>query len=459
MHAISHADGNTYHYDAYGNMSQRAGKRLDYNAFNKITSIGGTTRFSYGPDHARFKQVKGNKTTYYLAGGSYEEIVDSGLTTQKSYVGDYFVQSTTPGDISRSYLHRDHIGSVEAMTDKAGFLLERNSFSAWGARQQGDWSTGMPSLADLAQLPTTRGFTGHEMLDDSGLVHMNGRVYDPSLGRFLNADIFIQAPYNSQSFNRYSYVFNNPLSLVDPSGYSAADDRNNALNNLDKEIERIRVRGYQYDYRHQFLSYGHMSMLANMSAMNQQMMMGTNGGGSGPCSADCTWAQVIQDNWKDILRDTVQSTRETSSLNDALVDFAGAEEIVEGSINIAEGNTKAGAQAVIAMALGKVKVITKVAGNLPGTRSEIHVDLTEKGYKFKGVSQNNGYTTYKGPDGKIVTIKPTGEVIPTQRVWKSDGSGKFPQRQDYNSGNALQNQSHSTGHFVEPAVGPYKGNN
>jgi len=52
--------------------------------------------------------------------------------------------------------------------------------------------------------------------------HMNGRVYDPQIGRFLSADPFVQAPESSQSFNRYSYVMNNPLSLVDPSGYFAS---------------------------------------------------------------------------------------------------------------------------------------------------------------------------------------------------------------------------------------------
>jgi len=48
---------------------------------------------------------------------------------------------------------------------------------------------------------------------------MNGRVYDPQIGRFLSADPFVQAPENSQSYNRYSYVWNNPLSAIDPSGY------------------------------------------------------------------------------------------------------------------------------------------------------------------------------------------------------------------------------------------------
>ncbi len=68
---------------------------------------------------------------------------------------------------------------------------------------------------------TTRGFTGHEHIESLGLVHMNGRVYDPLLGRFLSADPFVQAPTNTQSPNRYSYVFNNPLSYTDPSGYLA----------------------------------------------------------------------------------------------------------------------------------------------------------------------------------------------------------------------------------------------
>ena len=66
---------------------------------------------------------------------------------------------------------------------------------------------------------TTRGFTGHEMIDPVGLVHMNGRVYDPEIGRFLSADPFVQETGNLQSWNRYSYVLNNPLSFTDPSGF------------------------------------------------------------------------------------------------------------------------------------------------------------------------------------------------------------------------------------------------
>ena len=57
------------------------------------------------------------------------------------------------------------------------------------------------------------------MINDMDIIHMNGRTYDPTLGRFLQADPFVQAPSNSQSYNRYAYVLNNPLSYTDPSGY------------------------------------------------------------------------------------------------------------------------------------------------------------------------------------------------------------------------------------------------
>lgn len=50
---------------------------------------------------------------------------------------------------------------------------------------------------------------------------MNGRTYDPELGRFMGVDPFMQAPLNSQSLNPYSYVMNNPLAGTDPTGYTS----------------------------------------------------------------------------------------------------------------------------------------------------------------------------------------------------------------------------------------------
>ncbi|XDV10660.1 RHS repeat-associated core domain-containing protein [Pseudidiomarina sp. PP-1MA] len=82
----------------------------------------------------------------------------------------------------------------------------------------------LKNFADYAGISnigiTRRGFTDHLHLDDVELIHMNGRVYDYNLGRFLSVDPVIQSPGNSQSLNPYSYLMNNPLAGTDPTGYS-----------------------------------------------------------------------------------------------------------------------------------------------------------------------------------------------------------------------------------------------
>ncbi len=74
-------------------------------------------------------------------------------------------------------------------------------------------------------MATARGFTGHEHIDLFDLVNMDGRVYDPRLGRFLSPDPYVQDPTYSQSLNRYTYCINNPLKYTDPTGeYAIVDD-------------------------------------------------------------------------------------------------------------------------------------------------------------------------------------------------------------------------------------------
>ncbi|MDI9312706.1 MAG: RHS repeat-associated core domain-containing protein [Limnohabitans sp.] len=63
-----------------------------------------------------------------------------------------------------------------------------------------------------------RGFTGHEMLPEYGLINMNARFYDPANGRMLRPDNFVSDPFNSQGYNRFSYANNNPLKFTDPDG-------------------------------------------------------------------------------------------------------------------------------------------------------------------------------------------------------------------------------------------------
>jgi RHS repeat-associated protein len=97
------------------------------------------------------------------------------------------------------------------------------SFDAWGQRRNAtDWTAITPPslLATFDHSRTNKGFTGHEMLDEVGIIHMGGRIYDPKLGRFLQADPTVQFPNNTQSYNRYSYALNNPLGFTDSTRYS-----------------------------------------------------------------------------------------------------------------------------------------------------------------------------------------------------------------------------------------------
>jgi RHS repeat-associated protein len=130
------------------------------------------------------------------------------------------------------YLHHDQLGNVVRITDAAGVVKEKLDFAPFGDRrnvndprqtfiQAGQVSNGTLTLASnliINLYATKRGFTGHEMVDGMDIIHMNGRIYDNMIGRFLQADPIIQEPSNTQNFNRYTYVWNNPLAYTDPSG-------------------------------------------------------------------------------------------------------------------------------------------------------------------------------------------------------------------------------------------------
>ena len=95
-------------------------------------------------------------------------------------------------------------------------LMLSASNDVWGKRLETNWNGN--EVRESQTQGNQRGYTDHEHLDSIGLIHMNGRVYDPKLARFISPDPYIQDPYNTQSFNRYSYVWNNPLRHTDPTG-------------------------------------------------------------------------------------------------------------------------------------------------------------------------------------------------------------------------------------------------
>jgi RHS repeat-associated protein len=136
----------------------------------------------------------------------------------KLYVGSNTLITQSGSSRVVTYMLTDRLGSVDAIANSAGNLIETRGFDAFGKPRTGTWGDATPPR--LTSTATTRhGFTGHEHLDSLQLIHMNGRVYDYNLGRFMEVDPVVQFPMNSQSLNPYSYLLNNPLSGTDPTGY------------------------------------------------------------------------------------------------------------------------------------------------------------------------------------------------------------------------------------------------
>ena len=234
-HAVITAGSHSFAYDASGNMTRRNGAELSWFSYGLPATLraqgGAQSQFSYTPDRSRWRQVAtgagSSETTVYI-GGLMEKITAAGVTSYRHYIPSstgtvalYLRRSGANPAEATYYLTRDHLGSTDKVLNAAGVAVAvAESFDAFGRRRGSNWS-GAPTESDLAAIrQTTRdGYTGHEHLDYLGLIHMNGRVYDPLLARFLSADPHVQAPFNGQSLNRYAYVWNNPLSLVDPSGF------------------------------------------------------------------------------------------------------------------------------------------------------------------------------------------------------------------------------------------------
>ncbi|MEL7441032.1 MAG: RHS repeat-associated core domain-containing protein, partial [Pseudomonadota bacterium] len=235
VHAVTKAGNKQYTYDANGNMLSGDNRSFIWNGFNKpskITRGSQWVSFSYDNNRQRyFKQNQDGDKTWYL-GKAYERIERAnGEVEHKQFIsgGGKLVAvnidrkksnasgQTASFDRQVRYLHSDALGSNDLITDLWGNVVDRKNYDAWGKERFFEWEK---EANYLEQDPmVNRGYTGHEQVEEIGLIHMNARMYDATLGRFISADSFIQAPSNSQSFNRYSYVQNNPMKYTDPSGH------------------------------------------------------------------------------------------------------------------------------------------------------------------------------------------------------------------------------------------------
>ena len=206
-------------------MLTRNGSPLTWTVDNLPASLGssqGSSTFSYGPDRARYQQTatyNGSTATTTYIGGLFEVVASATTTDYRHNIiadGQVIAVHTIDenGNATTSYLHYDHLGSVDTITDDQGAIAQTMSFDAFGLRRDAtNWDYDL-TTAQITALKddTDRGFTFQEQLDNVGLVHMNGRVYDPSIGRFISGDPI-------EGGNRYAYVDDSPLDYTDPSGF------------------------------------------------------------------------------------------------------------------------------------------------------------------------------------------------------------------------------------------------
>ena len=241
---------------------------------SRITEGDKQVDFTYGPDDQRRISVftDGEDETTTIYGDRYERVNDGSGATNNYYIGspNGLVAMVIGNNVY--FTITDHLGSITGLVDQScQNMVEEASFDAWGRRRN-------PSTWTYENIPEpdylTRGFTGHENLYQFGLINMNGRMYDPALGRFLSPDNYVQLPFHTQSYNRYSYVVNNPLRYVDPSGFY--------------RMHNIWAVGYEID----------VSDNSSISRYNTDYLAsdgrgGAGGGGGGKGSAGYTYSNGI----------------------------------------------------------------------------------------------------------------------------------------------------------------------
>ena len=233
---------------AYYNGSNLGGNQtVSYTMFKSPISINesgkGKMDFEYNSHLSRTKMVYDNgllvsgttkvqrKSKYLTDDGSTEVLFDIVTHTIKirTFVGGdaysavlyqekQLDQNTNVTTTSNYYLHRDYLGSILAISNEQGVAVEKRAFDAWGNLSKLVDAAGTSQDVTGGLRFFDRGYTSHEHLQEVGLIHMNGRLYDPVLRSFLMPDNFIQQPENTQNYNRYAYCLNNPLLYTDPSG-------------------------------------------------------------------------------------------------------------------------------------------------------------------------------------------------------------------------------------------------
>lgn len=233
VHQVTEAGSAAYYYkyDANGNMTAWAQGPVTWTSYNypsKITGTSSTFTFSYAPDRSVWLETEtggAGNTTYRLGSPLMSIVRGSSGSTDRNYIyagsEPVAIDERTSSSNTFYYLLTDHQGSISGITNSSGQLVVGESFQPYGGRRNPTTWTAPASTSDLNTIQgiTPRGYTFKEALQDMNFVDLGGRVEDDFTERFISADPNIPDPTNPQSYNRYSYTLNNPLTYIDPTGF------------------------------------------------------------------------------------------------------------------------------------------------------------------------------------------------------------------------------------------------
>jgi RHS repeat-associated protein len=233
-----------YHYDARGNQVRSSGtetvggvvvpapsRRIEYTGFDlpriieEHTPSGGslqhtTTELVYDAFNQRFATRNITTGELVIERPGFRRVRDGGtdrweVTLDGPFGAVTTVTTTSTGIADVTYLHSAAIGSLDTTTDASGSVVSRRAYTPFGEVRD-------PGVNGTAAQPLAFGFAGQRH-DSQGLINMQGRIYDALTARFLTKDPRNTRPFDAQSYNRYSYVFNVPLVLTDSSGFNVDD--------------------------------------------------------------------------------------------------------------------------------------------------------------------------------------------------------------------------------------------
>ena len=195
-----------YDYDGDGGGTKKVIATADSMIDVSSPSWFGTTPPPVGWDEP-VVNLYGKETKY--VGNLYEET--EGVKTSYIFLGDTRIASISGGQTL--YYHGDHLGGTNVLADSTGSLKELIEYEPFGQFSRHEKYGSSAEVANFY-------FTGKKLDDESGLFYYGARYYDPKLGRFITADTIVQNPTDPQTLNRYSYVSNNPINRIDPTGHS-----------------------------------------------------------------------------------------------------------------------------------------------------------------------------------------------------------------------------------------------